>query len=400
MKKRLAIVSSHPIQYNAPLFRTLASQPELEVMVFYTWSQTSQGGKFDPLFGKVIEWDIPLLDGYAYRFVENVAKDPGSHHFRGIRNPDLIATIHSFRPDAILVFGWSFQSHLECLRYFHGRIPVMFRGDSTLLGEHRGVKQVLRRIFLTWVYRHVDIALYVGQHNKAYYLRHGLRENQLRFAPHAIDNARFSAEDALRNQRALERRRALGIRDTDMVVLFAGKLEPRKNPFFIVELARQCPLPGLVFMVVGNGPLEAQVKEMAKDLPGLVFMDFQNQEAMPEIYRMGNVFLLPSVSETWGLALNESMVCKRPVIASRKVGAVPDLILEDETGWSFEPGPGAVDQVAAIVRQLHAAPQRCAEAGEAAYAHIAAFSYDAISRTIVHELTGSVNHKPAALIQE
>lgn len=273
------------------------------------------------------------------------------------------------------VFSWQDTGHVS--RRLH------------LLGEQGGIKQVLRKVFLTWVYKHVDIALYVGQHNKAYYLRHGLREDQLRFAPHAVDNARFSADDVNRNERALERRRALGIRDSDLVVLFAGKLEPRKNPIFILDLARRCPLPGLVYLIVGNGPLEAQMKTSAGDLSSVVFLDFQNQEAMPEIYRMGNLFLLPSVSETWGLALNESMVCKRPVIASVKVGAVPDLVLEGKTGWSFEPGPGAVDQVASVLRQLHAEPQRCVEAGEAAYEHVSAYAYEAIARTIVDELSAA-----------
>ena len=68
---RLAIVSTHPIQYNAPAFRSLASNPDLEVHVFYEWEGP---GTLDPEFGQAVKWDVPLLDGYDHTFVPNAAR--------------------------------------------------------------------------------------------------------------------------------------------------------------------------------------------------------------------------------------------------------------------------------------------------------------------------------------
>src|SRR5579875_1397644 len=189
--KKLAIIATHPVQYNAPWFRLLAQKTSLQIKVFYTWSQSSQGAKYDPGFGKTIEWDVPLLEGYEYVFVDNIAKDPGSHHFKGVNNPTIIKDIEQWQPDALLVIGWSYKSHLACMRYFKGRVPVLFRGDSTLLDEKPGIKRWMRRLFLTYVYSFVDHALYVGTNNKNYFLAHGLKERQLHFVPHAIDNNRF-----------------------------------------------------------------------------------------------------------------------------------------------------------------------------------------------------------------
>src|SRR5690606_37765332 len=123
LKKKIAIVSTHPIQYNAPWFRLLAKEFNVDLNVFYTWSQSEKGSKFDPGFGKSITWDIPLLDGYNYKFIKNTSKEPGSHHFTGISNPTLIKEIEQWKPDAILVIGWSFKSHLACLRYFKKKVP-------------------------------------------------------------------------------------------------------------------------------------------------------------------------------------------------------------------------------------------------------------------------------------
>ena len=150
--KKIAIITSHPIQYNAPLFRAISQSEELNCKVFYTWSQ-SQKPVFDPGFGIERSWDLPLLEGYDFQFVENISKSPGTHHFKGIENPGLINEINKYRPDAILIFGWSFHSHLACIRHFKGKVPILFRGDSTLLDEKPGYKKMIRRIFLTWVYR-------------------------------------------------------------------------------------------------------------------------------------------------------------------------------------------------------------------------------------------------------
>src|SRR5688572_9339704 len=85
--KKIAIVTTHPIQYNAPFFRLLSESTSVEVRVFYTWGATVLDDKFDPGFNRSVEWDIPLLEGYAYTFLENTAGDKGSHHFMGIVNP-------------------------------------------------------------------------------------------------------------------------------------------------------------------------------------------------------------------------------------------------------------------------------------------------------------------------
>lgn len=156
MSQQLAIVSSHPIQYYAPLFRRLAGRAALDVHVFYGWKGATESA-YDPGFEDDVEWDISLLDGYDHTFVPNTSSDPGSHHFRGLVNPNLIPEIEAWTPDALLLFGWAYQSHLRALRHFSGEVPVFFRGDSTLLDEQGGPRTWLRRLFLRWVYWHVDV---------------------------------------------------------------------------------------------------------------------------------------------------------------------------------------------------------------------------------------------------
>ncbi len=333
-------MTTHPIQYNAPLFALLAKEPEIELMVFYTWGERSMGAKFDPDFGKTIEWDIPLLEGYAYTFVQNISKDPGSHHFKGIINPTLNQEIERWGADVVWIWGWSFDSHFKAMRYFKGKIPVWFRGDSTLLDEPKGfsIKKLARRIFLSWVYSFADTSFYVGTHNKEYFKKHGLQDSQLVYAAHAIDNDRFYDSSGMFKKKALEWRRKLGLLETDTVALFAGKMEPKKNPIYLIELSKKLDQKNMKFLMVGNGLLENKLKEKTANDPRFVFLDFQNQSKMPVLYRMADVFILPSLGpgETWGLSINEALASGTRVIASEFCGGSIDLI-NHENGVIFHP---------------------------------------------------------------
>lgn len=329
---RLAILCTHPIQYLAPVFRALAEQRNLQVRVFYGWKGAVEK-TLDRGFGKEFAWDIPLLDGYDFEFLPNVAHNPGTHHFRGIDLPTLHRRVEQWRPDALLVYGWRYKAHLSAMRYFRGRIPILFRGDSTLLDERPGWRRWARRRALRWVYRHVDMALYVGQQNRRYFEAHGLRDHQLVFAPHAVDNVRFAAE--ARFDDSCDHRQELNIPRDAVVVLFAGKLEAKKAPELLLRAVRSVDDESLRLVFVGSGPLEDELRAQADKR--VMFLGLRNQSEMPRVYRLADCVVLPSrgPGETWGLALNEAMACGRAVAASDRVGAAADLVQPGRNGWVF-----------------------------------------------------------------
>lgn len=349
----------------------MAGSADCSIKVFYTWGQ-AQGKVLDKDFGIEREWDIDLLSGYDHVFVKNISTTPGSHHYKGIINPTLVSEVASFHPDKIIVYGWKFNSHLKILRHFKGKIPLYFRGDSTLLDEPAGfsLKKTLRKLLLQWVYRHVDYVLSPGTASDAYFLNAGLSASQIIRAPHAVDNARFSGTgipDELSTYEVSARkwRKELSIPDDTKVFLFAGKFEPKKDPILLVKafLRIHQQYSNTHLIMVGNGILEEELKTMTSSpstfstssTPStslnisqplstssnpITFLPFQNQSIMPVVYRLGDVYVLPSrgPGETWGLAINEAMACGRPVIASDKCGAAADMVKDNENGFVFKAG--------------------------------------------------------------
>ena len=314
--RRLAILSTHPIQYNAPLFRMLNEDQGVELQVFFskTWNQV----KFDPDFQREVVWDIPVSEGYPHATYDASSK---------AGKTSLVAAIRDFNPDTLLVYGWNFPGHLAMMRHFHGSIPIWFRGDSHLLDPLPLWKKALRRLWLTWVYRHIDFAFTVGSANEAYFEWCGLKPHQMARAPHAVDNDFFEKDDNSRREEARRWRSELGIEPTDHAVLFAGKLEPKKQPGFLLQAWHDLGDSKSHILIVGSGPEEQDLQRKWADVPGVYFLGFQNQQKMPTVYRMADVFCLPSAGpgETWGLAINEALASGVPCIVSDRAGCAQDM---------------------------------------------------------------------------
>jgi glycosyltransferase involved in cell wall biosynthesis len=183
------------------------------------------------------------------------------------------------------------------------------------------------------------VAFYTGEKNKEYYLAHGLREHQLLFAPHSIENERFfTTDEILAQARSLKSK--LNIPEEDIVFLFAGKFHPKKDPITLIKAFEKLEDNKYHLVLAGNGSMEEELRRLTKNKPNIHYLPFQNQSKMPSLYHLCDIFILPSKGpgETWGLVLNEAMAAGKPVIASDKVGAAYNLIREGYNGFIFKNG--------------------------------------------------------------
>jgi glycosyltransferase involved in cell wall biosynthesis len=260
-----------------------------------------------------------------------------------------------------------------------------------MLNEKKGLKKIARTLFLKWVYSNVDYALYVGVHNKVYYKKHGLAEHQLVLAHHAVDNNRFSQPDDEYEQAAKKWRLELGINDNELSILFAGKFEEVKNPGYIINLAKKMKGLPVKFILVGNGHLENEIKASSAGCTNILFLDFQNQLKMPVVYRLGDLFILPSKSETWGLSVNEAMACGKGVLVSDHCGCAADLVVNDQNGYVFNTEQS--DDLLNKIKDLLVHKERVKIMGLASCKRVEDFSFlntaRAIEMTIMHIFTSN-----------
>ena len=339
-RRRLAVVLTHPTQYYSPWFRWIRAHTSLNLRVFYLWN-FGVTERRDPEFQANIVWDTDLLSGYDSEFIRNESRRPGAGRFFGFRNPGLIRAISRWEPDAILIFGYNSASHLKVIGWATlRRIPLLFRGDSHLLG--RGGLGLFKRLSLRALYSAFDAFLYVGQANRAYFEYLHAPRRRLFFAPHSVDHSLYDPSSHHVRQAADAWRREIGVAPDEQIALFAGKLVSAKQPEELLEAFLQAPRHKWTLVFVGSGEREQRLREAAGRAPAnarVIILPFANQTEMPARYLASDLFVLPSrgVYETWGLAVNEAMHMGVPCLVSDRVGCQRDLVVEGATGWVFDP---------------------------------------------------------------
>jgi len=332
---RLAIVVSHPTQYYSPWFRWLAAHANLQLRVFYLWN-AGVTASHDPQFGTTFAWDVDLLSGYEHEFVPNTARAPGSDHFFGLQNQELPFRLSGWHPDAVLLFGYNYATHLGLILWarLHG-LPLIFRGDSHLFG--RGKLPWTKRLPLVLLYAQFSAFATVGKANRDYFRSFSVPSRKLFAVPHCVNAGHFTATDTARAE-AARMRSSLGL-EGKRIVLFAGKLVPAKQPRALLEAFLALAPADAALVIVGEGEEQAALVSLASARPDVTvrFLPFANQSEMPSRYLMADIFALPSRGfyETWGLAVNEAMHLGVPCLVSDRVGCQRDLVTDGETGWVF-----------------------------------------------------------------
>jgi len=371
---RVAIVNTHPVQYQSPWFRALACRPDLQVTVLYC-HKASPREQAQAGFGVDFEWDVPLFDGYAWEFLPNVAPTPGMD-FWGMNTPDLSKRISRGEYDAVVLNGWHYRSAWQALQAcLRSGTPIMARGDSHLQSPRHPVKVAAKWPFYRLFIPRLDACLPVGAWSREYFLHYGARPSRVFEVPHTVDSDRISREASACMENRTELRRKWELPEADAVFLFSGKLIEKKRPLDFVRAIGQARRMGAKVsgLIVGDGALRPACESGARECAGAIrFAGFLNQSEIVQAYVAADALALPSDGgETWGLVVNEAMVCGRPCFLSDQVGCSPDLIDPEKTGAIFPCGD--VDRFAALLKQ-YADRRKLSGMGECAREKIAAYT--------------------------
>ena len=373
---RLAVLASHPIQYQAPLFRELAANPEIDLTVFFCSDHGLQAYR-DEGFGLEVKWDLPLMGGYHSEFLSNLSPTPNLSKFWGLINPEIMRRLRNGHFDAIIVHGWArFTNWLAMLTAFAYGIPVLVRGESNLLPSLLTWKASLKRWILTPLFKRVSGFLSIGQYNAEFYQAYQVPKEKVFHVPYAVNNDYFLSQAEALLPRKQELKQALGIPDEMPVILFSGKLIEVKRPLDLLKafeaLTKTHPA-ALIYL--GDGGLKPQLEAYARKtgLPQVHFVGFQNQSTLSRFFALADIFVLPSSSEPWGLVVNEAMCFGLPVIVSDQVGAAGDLVREGVNGFVYP--SGQVSALTAHLKLLVSDNARRQRMGEASRQLIERWSY-------------------------
>jgi glycosyltransferase involved in cell wall biosynthesis len=114
--------------------------------------------------------------------------------------------------------------------------------------------------------------------------------------------------------------------------LYVGRFSSEKNLFFLINQFNR--LPQLALVIIGYGPLEFELKNMANN--NVSFLGEIKNKDLPAFYRESDILLLPSLSEPWGLVIEEALNNGTPVIVSNKVGCINEIVINEWNGLIYD----------------------------------------------------------------
>ena len=283
----------------------------------------------------------------------------------------LVRLWSSQRPDVVHIategpLGWSaLQAAL------HLKLPVSsdFRTNFHAYSKHYGIGWLHKPImaYLRKFHNRTQCTMVPTEALRRELAASGLL--RLEVVTRGVDTDRFDP-----SRRSAELRASWGVGPEDLVVTCVGRLAPEKNLGVVLTaieaIARQ--LPRAKLLLVGDGPQRA---ELAARCPSAIFAGQRTGEDLAAHYASADLFLFPSLTETFGNVTTEAMASGLPVVAFDHAAAA-QLIHSGRNGILVPQGDIAAFVQAAT--ELAAQPDRRATLGEQARASALGWSWDAI----------------------
>lgn len=374
MGYKVAVLTSHPVQYQAPLFKALASREDLNLSVFYRSDFSIQGG-LDKGFGIPIRWDRPLLEGYAYQFLDN--------------SLEIIAILKQQKFNALLIH--SYATLFSLAGYCGGivfEIPILLHTESEMLRKRNVWTQWIKTMILKSLFSKTAAFLSIGRQNYQFYESFGIPDSRIFQTPYCVDNDFFLQQGNFWKEKRLETLRELSLPNRQPTIIFSGKLIPRKRPFDLLSAYAAIHREGYRanLILIGDGVLRREIEQYIKDnrLGNARVIGFKNQTEISKFYSVGDIFVLPSVFDTWGLVINEAMLFSMPVITTDRVGAGYDLVEDGQTGYRYI--AGNVNALAQYLITLLTEDDLRKKMGENSLQKVLGYNYDNCIEGIMNAL--------------
>src|SRR5439155_19698713 len=388
----LAILMSHPSNLDGPLFSKIAASAPFDLTVYYL--ETDQiAEKVDPELGFSPNWDIPVVSGYRSMlcprgFIRRV-RFLWRECFAGAKY------------GLVIVPGYN-RLDVALLAQYSRRQALGMRLDAVSIYPEPPCKRRLKRMALKQVLRRYAVFHPVGSLTERFLQELGVRSTQMSRFPYAADNGYLSTR-AERFRREREGLLAeLGIQAGTFVVLGVLKFVPRENP---MELLRgfcsfRKRFPDSALILVGTGPLEGEIREClgAMNLSEAArLVGYARYSDLPQWDGISNVFVHPAAAEPGGVSVNEAMACGLPVVASDRVGASHDLVIEGLNGFCYPSGDS--EALADCLGKIASRPEQGREMGKWSQRIAHRWSHEesiASLNAMLHKIVGMSSACPAS----
>lgn len=330
--KKVVILHEIVSPYRAPLFKALADQEGIELVVLLLAESEARR-----------DWTVDLEAlPYPWRMLRSSRVETGrSERSTWFLPRGLTEQLQQLDPDVIVLGGWGNVAVWQALGWARRRGKKIVMWSESTAERRTGYVRTIKSAGVRRMLRRCQAFVVPGRAAERHLLSLGAYTDAIFIAPNAIDLTLFTpAPQGITAERRL---------------LFVGQLVPRKGcdrllqALAVADPSRECSLS-----IVGTGPEEETLRDLAPQLGlNVDFLGHLEYDQMPKLYRRFSGFVMPSLHDIWGFVLQEAAASGLPLIASDRVGAVADLLEGRGAGWITEP---TVASLADAIRQWRLTP--------------------------------------------
>ncbi len=252
----------------------------------------------------------------------------------------LAETLSRLDPDVVAVPGWGEQYSLAALAWcLDAGVPAIVMSEST---EHDEPRKWWKEFVKKRIVGNFSAGLVGGRSHVAYMRRLGMPADRIFTGYDVVDNAYFArGADAARADMEEQRKKHML---PEKYFLSSNRFIAKKNLFRLVRAyARYRQTAGAdswKLVLLGDGELRPEIEKLIDELGlgGEVLLPgFMQYPDLPAYYGLAQVYVHASTTEQWGLVVNEAMASGLPVIVSERCGCAPELVVDGENGYTFDP---------------------------------------------------------------
>ncbi len=335
MNKKIVFVSTHPIQYQTPIFKKLYKLNKSFIVLFKDKIKKHTEIK-DSEFEKKIKWGNDLAKNYKYEIF-------GKKNYFVLNLYNTYKFLKSQKIEYLILSGWNnifYQSIFIIAKILN--IKIILRCENNFY-ETSYLKKKIKIFLLTIVFKFFYKFIAIGKKNNEMYRECGVSKDKIIKSNYSIDNDFFSKKKILKKKEAYLKDKYKT--HNKKVFIFVGKFINRKGIDVLLDAITHLNNFPIVtrksiFLLVGQGSELTRIRKFIKlkKISNLCLINFKNQDDLKYYYKISNFLILPSFYETWGLVVNEAMAMEKPVIISNSCGCANDLVLNDKNGYIFKKG--------------------------------------------------------------
>ncbi len=290
----------------------------------------------------------------------------------------LFSVFNSYNPDILNITGYYDPAQVLLMLYAKLRgIKIVISNESNVKDSVRtGIKELLKKSILQLANGFICF----GKSSADYLEKLGINSSKILTQKAAIVDDEILTKN-FQNGLLTRQQRKEKLGSQKHNFMYVGRMSEEKNLSLLIETFGQLKAQDWGLILLGEGSQKSALQILANQYKNIFFLNGVAWYDVPQGLALADVFVLPSLSEPWGLVVNEAMVCAMPVVVSEVCGCVDDLVIEGKNGFVFN--PNNPKKLTEILQYFIENPAKINEMGEASTQLVAPFSAEKVAKEIL-----------------